>query len=194
MDHAPALHVLGDGAASCAVFGGQTWTSRRAYSSYGDRSPIFRAGSRSDRPRRATSGRWPSTGDTVRARAPPGAGGGALRSRRQLARCGRIPLVVFARLPLATAPRGCHHPVHRPAERPRTDTHPPPSPPPFRRHRDVGRRCRRPHSGRQARALSPDPDPADVRARHGRLRSQGGRSRWRKHFRSLTPWSPNLAA
>jgi hypothetical protein len=34
---------------------------------------------------------------------------------------------------------------------------------------------RRPHCGRQTRTLSSDADPADVRARRGRHRSQGGR-------------------
>lgn len=51
----------GADAASCAAFGGRTWTLRKAYSSYDGRSPIFRAGLRSARPRQATSGKWRST-------------------------------------------------------------------------------------------------------------------------------------
>ena len=75
---------------------------------------------------------------------------------------------------VTTPSRWRHLSVHRSAQRPRADPHPSPSSPPFRRHGDAGRRRRRPHCRRQARALSSDSDSADVRARHGRHRSQGG--------------------
>ncbi len=159
---------------------------RRGVSSWSvGRSPISRGGSSSGRPRPAISGRWHST----RPRSPSSSSSGS--GRRSLRRTRASSLDPDAYLwssspdGFVTAPSGWRHlPVHRSAQRSRVDAHPSPSPPPFRRHGDVGRRRRRPHRRRQARALSSDSDLADVRARHGRHRSQGRRGRRWKHLRN----------
>ena len=151
-------------------------------SSYGDRSQIFRAGWRSARPRRATSGRWPST--LRRCPCSSSSGNGRQRTAHPPAPRSKLTRISGPHRPTTFRhfARWCYLPIHRITQRSRADAHPTPSPAPLRRHHHAGWRHRRPHGGWQAWAHSADPDLADVRARHGRVRSQSGRSRWREHF------------